>query len=126
MSAEVFATVFPFWIKAFGFTLAVEIPLFVLIGRLGAATKMPVWRLLVAGAAGTMITHPLLWFVWSQVVSDYTAYIASGELLIAIVESFTFWLIARQITLGRAVAASFIANSASYGGGLLLSAITGQ
>ena len=53
-------------------------------------------------------------------IRDYATYIISGELLIACVESVVFYLIARPISLRRAVAASFAANAFSYGAGLLL------
>ena len=127
MDPEVFEIVFPYWIRAFGFTLAIEIPIFVLVGRFGSFKKnrIPIWRLALAGAAGSIVTHPLLWFVWPQLISNYTVYIVSGELIIALVESVSFWLIARPIKMKTAVAASFIANAISYGGGYLLGDITG-
>jgi hypothetical protein len=126
MSLDLFLRILPFWLEAFAFTLVVEIPLFVAVARLGAAgaggRRAPLWRLALAGAAGTVLTHPLLWFVWPRVVHDYTAYIASGELLIAAIESATFFALARPITLARAIAASFIANAASFGLGVALRA----
>ena len=127
MEPEVFEIVFPYWIRAFGFTLAMEIPIFVLVGRFGSFKKnqIPIWRLALAGAAGSTVTHPLLWFVWPRFISNYTTYIVSGELIIALVESFSFWLIARPIRIRTAIAASFIANAISYGGGYLLGEITG-
>ncbi len=123
MSPEVFATVFPLWIKAFLLTLAVEVPLFILIARSNKTVKknVPIWRLALAAGAGTMITHPLLWFAWPHVVSDYTTYIITGELLVAVIETFTFYLIARPIKLKLALASAFIANGASYGIGVLIS-----
>jgi hypothetical protein len=122
MDPKIFKIVFPFWIKAFVFTLIVEIPIFVFVARLGSSSRKtaPVWRSALAGAAGTCVTHPLLWFVWPLIVRDYTAYIVSGELLVAAIESFTFYLLARPITFTRAVAASFIANGVSYGLGFML------
>lgn len=122
MDPQVFEIVFPYWARAFAFTLALEVPLFVLVGWWLArgSERAPIWRLAVAGAAGTMMTHPLLWFVWPLIVHDYTAYIVSGELIVATVETFTFFAIARPIKLSHAVAASFIANAASYGLGMLL------
>jgi hypothetical protein len=126
MSTDLFLRILPFWLQAFAFTLAVEIPLFVAVARFrgGAETdrRAPLWRLALAGAAGTCLTHPLLWFVWPRVVHDYQLYIASGELLIAVIESATFYALARPISPGRAIAASFIANSASFGLGILLRA----
>ena len=126
MTVELFLRVLPHWAAAFAFTLIVEIPIFALIARLPgglpAGRRLPLWRLALAGAAGTCLTHPLLWFVWPRVVHDYAAYIASGELLIAIAESATFFALARPIALRRAIAASFVANAASYGIGALLHA----
>ena len=100
-------------------------------------------RAAMAGAVGSCLTHPLLWFVWPGVirallgdsgggvsgVSPYVVYLVSGELLVALIESATFWGAARA--LGRpmpwtlAVAASFLANAASFGGGQLVRALTG-
>ena len=118
------------WLHAFVFTLVVEVPVFVLVVR----GTVPAWRAALAGAAGSFLTHPLLWFVWPRVIRhDYAAYIVSGELIVSVVETFTFFLLAggldrakaslanaaaaRRLTLVQAVAASFLANAASYGGG---------
>ncbi len=122
MSAQVFWTVFPFWLKAFLFTLAVEVPLFALIGRAfrDPERPTPVWRLLLAGGVGTCVTHPCLWFVWPHVVQDYTWYIVTGELLVACVETCTFFLVARPIRFRYAALAAWVANGASFGFGLLL------
>ena len=105
-----------FWFKSFLFTLAVEVPIFILIAR----KEVPVWRAALAGAAGTCFTHPTLWFVWRVVVKDYAWYIISGELLAALIEAVIFWAIARPIPFSKAVAASFFANAASYGVGKLV------
>ena len=95
--------------------MIVEVPIFVLLARFRQGTEpCPTWRLALAGAVGTVITHPLLWFVWPLVIADYTVYIVSGEIIVATIESFTFYLIARPIRLNRAIAASFIANAVSY------------
>jgi hypothetical protein len=121
MNADVLALVFPFWLRAFVITLSMEIPIFVVLARIGMKREScPVWRLAVAGAAGTLVTHPLLWFVWPHVISGYTLYIITGELLVATIESFTFFLIARPIHLSRAFLVSFIANGVSWGLGALL------
>ncbi len=122
MSPEVFEIVFPLWIRAFLTTLAIEVPIFVLVARWKnePMRRAALWRLALAGVVGTCFTHPLLWFVWPKVVHEYWAYIVSGELLIAIIESFTFFAIARPIKLTRAIAASYIANAISFFGDLLL------
>jgi hypothetical protein len=118
LDSRTFLFILPYWLSAFAFTQAVEIPIWTLLGR----AAVPAWRAALAGAACTCLTHPILWFVWPRVVHDYGAYIASGELLVAAVETAVFYALARPVTLFRAVAASFLANAASYGGGLLLRA----
>lgn len=125
MSADVFWMVFPLWIRAFAFTLVVEVPLFVLVAKWGRSpsVRAPLFRIALAGAAGTVLTHPMLWFVWPRVVSNYTAYIASGELMVAAIETVTFYGIARPISLKRAGLASLVANGASFGLGMLVQAL---
>ena len=113
------------WLAAFVLTLLIEIPVFALVARLLGrkdAGRAPLWRLLLAGAAGTCVTHPLLWFVWPRLFGDYSAYIVSGELLVAAIEAGTFYLIARPIRLPTAIAASFLANGLSFFVGLILGA----
>lgn len=122
MTAEVFWMVFPLWFRAFLFTLAVEIPLFVFLARrqISPPIRLSLKRLVFAAASGTLVTHPLLWFVWPLVVRDYVYYIASGELLIAAIESVTFYLLARPIRFTRALVTSVVANGASFILGFLL------
>ena len=124
MTSEVFWTIFPYWLKAFLLTLAIEIPLFTVIGRkLIARTtvKISIPRLALAGGVGTCLTHPLLWFVWPRLISNYLVYIITGELLVAVIESFTFYAVARPIELKHAFITSFAANASSYGIGLIIS-----
>ena len=128
MTSYVFGTIFLFWLKAFLFTLAVEVPIFWRVGKRDPQSKGRVawWRLVVAGAAGTCLTHPLFWFVWPLVVSDYTLYVVTGELLVAIIETFTFMAVAFPLRFRYALAASIIANAASFGFGLLLNLVESQ
>jgi hypothetical protein len=108
---------------------------------------VPAWRGGLAGMAGTAVTHPLLWFVWAPFVVQgwrrlaqtawfaaacpdvirglpaYAVYVFTGELLVSVGESLTFYALARPIPFWRAVAASFLANAASYGLGSLLRAL---
>jgi len=108
---------FNMWLVSFLFTLVVEVPIFAWIGK----KNVPLWRGAIAGAAGTCLTHPLLWFVWPRIMHfSYTGYIVSGELIVAAIESFTFFALARPIPLSRAAAASLIANGTSYGLGVVL------
>ncbi len=115
-----------------------ELPIFVAFAR--RHTRW--WRGALAGAAGTALTHPVLWFGWPRVVhwaadsewwqgmpalltavppGDLTVW--SGELTVCAVESVTFWLLAGRLPIRVAVAAAFIANAASFGLGQLLRAL---
>ena len=122
MDPSVFIFIFPLWFKAFVFTLAAEIPVFVLVARTGEKRqpRTRIMRLALAGGAGTLVTHPLLWFIWPFVVREYTSYIVSGELIVVLVESVIFFLVARSVTFPRALAASFLANGFSFGLGALI------
>ncbi len=138
------------WLRSFAFTLAIEVPVFVWMARrYGAIPRIPLHRAAVAGAWGTCMTHPVLWFLWPRLYVAtlslllapeslreeygrraiffvleqphvFWSGVAVAELLIACIESFTFWLVARPLPLSRAVAASFLANAASYGLGQLV------
>ena len=119
MSPELAELALQMWFKAFLFTLAIEVPIFVLVAR-RSTESIPLWRAALAGAAGTTFTHPALWFIWPIFFDDYTAYIVTGELLVAVIESLTFFGLARPVSFKTAVAASFIANATSYGLGALL------
>ena len=129
MTANLFFRILPHWAAAFGMTLAVEVPLFVLLARYTATKlKVPscsVRRAALAGALGSCITHPLLWFVWPFAVTDYTAYLISGELIVAAVESVTFYLAAKPISIKRAAFVAVTANAASFGFGMLVYSILG-
>ncbi len=122
MSHDVFFAVFPLWLKAFALTQSVEVPIYWAVARRKKQlSKQPAtWRVLLAAAAGTTLTHPLFWFVWPLVIHDYTTYMISGELIVTFVEIFVFWGLARPIGFRIAVAAAVLANSASYLAGLLL------
>jgi len=95
------------------------VPIFVLI----AYKEVPVWKAALAGALGSCLTHPLLWFWWRTLFLhhgySFVSYIVTGELIVGTVESITFFALARPIRLSRAVSASFIANAGSYGLGAL-------
>jgi len=105
------------WLRAFLLTFLFEIPVFVLIVR----GRVPMLRAALAGTAGTCITHPLLWLIWPYLDPDhYATNLAIAEVIIAVVETMTFFALARPVKLGRAAAASFSANAFSAGMGLLI------
>ena len=117
MSPEVFEIVFQAWWRAFLLSLVVE---GIVAGVTARALHLKVLRVIGASTAGTCLTHPLLWFVWSRLIANYALYIASGEILVAAIEALVIWAIARPITAKQAIAVSLIANGASYGLGVLI------
>jgi hypothetical protein len=114
-------------------TLVIEAPVV-----LGLLVRRCGWqRSLFVGLLASLITHPLLWFVWSRVISHrthYTAYVASGEALVVLIEAGVFYVLALLPTAGRksspwdrparlagiALGISLAANFASWGTGALL------
>lgn len=105
-----------------------------LAGMAGTAITHPllwfVWRPGVYGLIFALAERP--WFreimpgAWreagrGQLAHDliFPLYIASGELLVAVIEAGTFWALARPIPFLMALSASFLANGASYGIGQL-------
>jgi hypothetical protein len=103
-------------------TLIFELPVYVSVARFRnkAPRLAPTWRLVLGAVATSTVTHPLLWFVWRRLFRNYVAYVATGECIVVILETFIFYLIAQPIALRRAAAASLLANAFSYGCGLLL------
>ena len=123
------------WFLSYLFSFAVEMPFWVLLSMRWVSIR----RGALCSLAGTAYTHPLLWFVWPGVargawraltaatwfaaicpmfvltMRPWTIYVISGELLVGILEAVTFFLLARPIPFWPAVAASYIANAASFG-----------
>jgi hypothetical protein len=114
-------------------TLVIEAPLV-----LGLLVRRCGWqRSLVAGLLASLLTHPLLWFAWSRVLSprtNYAAYVASGEALVVLIEAGVFLLVALLPTADRrattrdgaarlagvALGVSLAANFVSWATGALL------
>lgn len=116
MATPLLALVAHAWARSFLFTLAVEAPV---VGRVTRG-HVPLGRALLAGALGTCLTHPMLWFAWPHVVADHDLGIALGEVGVALVETGVLLVAARPVPIRVAVAASFLANAASWGAGLLV------
>ncbi|HPM77988.1 MAG TPA: hypothetical protein PK961_12920 [bacterium] len=104
------------WAISFSFTLVVEMPLYALLAGATVDTR----RALLAAFVCSAVTHPLLIFVWRGLFTDYNAYIVSGELLVAAIESLMFYAIARPMQFFHAVSVAFFANASSYFWGHLL------
>lgn len=78
--------------------------------------RMATWkRIILIGTIASGITHPLFWFVYSKLFTDYWTYIASGEIIIVFVESIVIYVgMNKKIDIFKAIAYSAIANCVSY------------
>ncbi|MBN2528020.1 MAG: hypothetical protein JXR76_16640 [Deltaproteobacteria bacterium] len=104
------------WFIAFLLTLTLEAPVYIWLGRQYAS----VIKAAAAGALGSCVTHPLLWFVWRPFFDDYLLYVISGEIIVFLVEAVILRIIIREMPFSKALSISLLANATSYGIGLLL------
>ncbi len=113
------------YLAALALTLAVELPLLLLILR--GRVSWP--RILLAGLLGSGITHPQLWYLWPRVfVTEggfhYTSYIVCGELAVVAIEAVVIGLVCRRgVGVLMALGASALANAGSYAVGVMLNAL---
>lgn len=106
--------------EAFGLTLAVEVPLYV-AGLVVLRLARP-GRALLAGVLANVVTHPVLWWVLSHDVGP--AAVVGAELGVWLVEAAVLRVVVRRDVL-LALLLALGANAASFGVGLVLSAVGG-
>ena len=104
------------WLLAFGFTQAVEVPVYLDAQRRSprAAGRSLVVRVVVALLASVW-THPVVWFGFPTLPLPYVPMVALAEGFAVLVEAG--WL--RVCGVERPLAWSLAANGASLGLGLL-------
>lgn len=100
------------WFAAFVLTVVVELPIVVVL--LAPAEPAP-WRRAAVGLLANVASHPIVWYVLSQLLLvGTTAYVAAAEGWAIAAEAACYAIAVRGITLRRAVAVSVAANAASY------------
>ena len=102
------------WSLAFVITIAVEISLCLQL------LPQRDWRR-VTGVAGlcSAVTHPVLWWAYSESSLDYWTFVALGELVVVMIEAGILWsLLAADVR--QALGLSLTMNAASYLMGMLL------
>ena len=122
------------WFLAFVITQTVETPLYTwALGRLG---RRPRWRVGSAAATGplpwparvalgflaSLLTHPVVWFVWPRLISPvehYPQFVLAAECFAVLTEAALLWLCG----LRWALPVSLATNLASVGVGLLSRAL---
>lgn len=105
-------------LAAFGLTVAVELPLYVL--GLLALRLTGLVRAVLLGVGVNLLTHPVLWYLLAP---DPTLLrIIVAEVAACLVEAAVIWLVVRRDALVLVVL-SLGANAASFGVGLLVSVV---
>ncbi len=115
------------WLAAFGFTQAVEIPVYLVAlrvdrGEPDGAGARPVWESALVAFGASALTHPFVWFAFPALlpgVERYWRMVACAEAFAVIGEALYLW----AFKVKRAFAWSLLANAMSFGTGLLSRAI---
>jgi hypothetical protein len=109
------------WFRAFLLTLAVELPIAVVLLR----RYEPAWpRLIVLLVFANLASHPAVWFVFTQLFLIGTPeYVVAAEGWAVGIEALFFWAAFRGVSVRRAITVSLAANAASFLVGRLLVAV---
>lgn len=106
------------WLRAFLLTLVVEIPVATYLLRRDEPS-LPRAAALVVFA--NLVSHPLVWFAWSQVFLIGTVeYVLAAESWAVAVEAIFFAVAVRGLRPSRALLVSLFANGASFAVGRLI------
>jgi hypothetical protein len=105
------------WAVAFSVTLAVELAVAGRVLRPSAPSKTERYG---AIAVANLATHPLVWFVIPVLGGGYAGSLVLSEVQAVVVEALVYALVAPRVPSSRAIAASALANAASYLVGLAL------
>ena len=106
------------WFASFVLTLAVEIPVAVWLLR-DAEPEFPRRLMLVVFA--NLLTHPAVWFVFTQLfVVGTPAYTLAAEAWAVAVEAVFYAVTVRGISARRAILVALAANVASFGVGRVI------
>jgi hypothetical protein len=109
------------WLRAFGLTEAIEIPIVLALTRSSPPVGgMPAWRRAAIAFFASLATHPIVWFVIPELALADTTRIALSEAWATGAELAFYWVALPTLGVKRAAIVSVAANAASFGAGLLL------
>jgi hypothetical protein len=107
------------WFAAFVLTLAIEAPIAVVLLR---QAQPDLRRLGVLIVFANLASHPVVWYVISQLVLVGTpTYTLVAEAWAIVAESVFYWAAIRGLTARRAIAVAAAANATSWFAGRLIS-----
>lgn len=100
------------WFGAFLLTLAVEVPLLVVMLRRTQCGRL---RLAALAVFANLGTHPAVWFVFTQLfLAGTVEYVVASELWAVAVEAVFYAVAVSATGWRRALAASVVTNAASF------------
>lgn len=100
------------WLAAFLLTLVVEVPVAGLLLRRADPDRL---RLILLVVFANLTTHPIVWFVVSQVALVGTAtYVLIAESWAIAAEALFYWVALRGLAARRALVVSVAANVSSF------------
>ena len=109
------------WFAAFLLTLAVEVPIAVFLLR---RTEPNLLRAAALVVFANLITHPMVWFVWTQVFLIGTPeYVIAAETWAIVAEAAFYAIVVRGLGPGRAILIAVVANAASFAVGRVVAQV---
>ena len=100
------------WFAAFLLTLAVEVPIGVFLLRRPEPNAARAAAIVVFA---NLVSHPMVWFVWTQVFLIGTAeYVIAVETWAIAIEALFYAVVVRGLGPGRVVLIAVVANAASF------------
>ena len=109
------------WFVAFLLTLVVEVPVATLLLRRNEPDMLRAAALVVFA---NLVTHPLVWYVWSQVFVIGTAeYVVAAEAWAILAEAVFYAVVVRGIPPRRALLVAAVANVASFAVGRVVTQV---
>ena len=104
------------WLRAFGLTLAIEIPI---AASMLAAVEPRTARRLAGVVMANLATHPLVWFLFPGLALGWAARFAASEAWAFLAETAVYLIVWPSLRLRRAALVSLAANGASALAGLI-------
>jgi hypothetical protein len=108
------------WVRAFVFTQLVEVPLYVAaLSFTRLCVKKPLWQKLGVAFLCSLVTHPVVWFVFPRIMDayeDYVLMVIEAETFAVVIEA----LILRRFGLRWALLVAFVTNMSSMSLGFLI------
>ena len=100
------------WFRAFLLTVVVEVPVATYLLR---RADPQLWRTAALVFFANLASHPLVWYVWTQVfLVGTTPFVVAAEAWAVAIEAVFYFVAFRGIGVGRAVVVSVVANAASF------------